>query len=99
VPWMTWFLPQVRIGFEKLSLDGRKRMDFVGGNYALPFKDCVELIYVEILQGFHFAGRPADFQAADFGGFAKPKMNALVALREKTAAAVNLVGLRHSTRR
>ena len=42
-------------------------LDFVGGDDALAFEDCVELIGGEIFEGLFCAGGPDDFYGVDLG--------------------------------
>jgi len=71
--------------------------DLIQGNDSVALEHCVKLIGRQASDVIDGSGRPANFDAVDFRGRAETKMQAEIVLRKITAAAMNLVGLRHSS--
>src|SRR5260370_26448499 len=60
---------------------------------AYVFADFYDLVAGDVFQALHQAARPANLDRIGLGGFAQPKVQAEVTLRDVSAAASNFLGL------
>jgi len=72
--------------------------DLIQGNDSVALEHCVKLIGRQATDVIDGSRRPANLDAVDFRSRAETKVQAEIVLRKITASAMNLVGLRHSTR-
>jgi len=71
------------------------RADGVRGNNTLAFENRIKLVCRQITQDLGCARRPADFDAVNLRGSGQTEVNPHIALREITATAAHISGLRH----
>jgi len=78
------------------GLGGSSGADTFCGHDASAFQHGIELVGGQIHEGVQFSRGPANFNVIDFGGSTQTEMPTKFVLRQVTAAAPDLDGLRHA---